>query len=94
MSFKSVQEKDVIDAGVPETIQASRCSGGIQVKGAGPPRGAVLDLRSDSQEKSCGVGLHGFESHPPHHPVEPTKNSCLPGKACPCNPKLQVRDFS
>src|SRR3989442_15747752 len=26
-----------------------------------------LDLRSGSQEKSCGVGLRGFESHPPHH---------------------------
>ena len=26
-----------------------------------------LDLRSVSQEKSCGVGLRGFESHPPHH---------------------------
>lgn len=25
-----------------------------------------LDLRSGSQEKSCGVGLRGFESHPPH----------------------------
>jgi hypothetical protein len=26
-----------------------------------------LDLRSGSQEKSCGEGLRGFESHPPHH---------------------------
>ena len=28
-----------------------------------------LDLRSGSQEKSCGVGLRGFESHPPHHTI-------------------------
>ena len=26
-----------------------------------------LDLRSGSQERSCGEGLRGFESHPPHH---------------------------
>jgi len=41
--------------------------GGIQVKGAGPFLDRTgLDLRSGSQEKSCGVGLRGFESHPPH----------------------------
>src|SRR5436309_2094832 len=28
---------------------------------------AVCDLRYDCQETSCGVVLHGFESHPPHH---------------------------
>ncbi len=56
-------------AGVPETMHGSSSyRGGIQVKGAGPFDGRmVLDLRSGSQEKSCGVGLRGFESHPPHH---------------------------
>ena len=64
-------------AGVPETMHGSSSyRGGIQVKGAGPfDRRMVLDLRSGSQEKSCGVGLRGFESHPPHHttPYCPTR---------------------
>ena len=32
-----------------------------------PGIGMVLDLRSLPQEISCGEGLRGFESHPPHH---------------------------
>jgi hypothetical protein len=53
--------------GFPRPCIASRFSGGIQVKGAGPFDRVVHDLRSGSQEKSCGVGLRGFESHPPHY---------------------------
>src|SRR6266508_104791 len=79
-SFKNVHMEGVLCGGSRDHAIATRCSGGIQVKGAGPPRRAVLDLRSDSQEKSCGVGLHGFESHPPHHftlTSKPTAASCL-----------------
>src|SRR6266705_2203975 len=69
MIVKSLEERRVLYAGVPETMHGSSSyRGGIQVKGAGPfDRRMVLDLRSGSQEKSCGVGLRGFESHPPHH---------------------------
>ena len=34
-----------------------------------PGIGMVLDLRSLPQEISCGEGLRGFESHPPHHRI-------------------------
>jgi len=67
MIIKSVEEKRVLYAGVPETMHGSSSyRGGIQVKGAGPFLDRTgLDLRSGSQKKSCGVGLREFESHPP-----------------------------
>src|SRR6266568_8452492 len=94
MIVKSLEERRVLYAGVPETMHGSSSyRGGIQVKGAGPiDRRMVLDLRSGSQEKSCGVGLRGFESHPPHHTSQIFKTYEEKSRkaGCDSNPKADA----
>src|SRR6266704_2860094 len=100
MIVKSLEERRVLYAGVPETMHGSSSyRGGIQVKGAGPfDRRMVLDLRSGSQEKSCGVGLRGFESHPPHHttlycPINGRRSRVSASPDRPQDPRVRVQKY-
>src|SRR5438552_13011366 len=83
----AIRDETVSEAGVPEsgqslTIWAGRalaCARYTQDPNKERRRG-LLDASGSAGVLSRGVGLRGFESHPPHQPGYPVSNCPGPGR--------------